>query len=78
VEPEKGRKAARRSWPARVIRPGDVSDDDDLSLSTTPEERVAMMWFLAEQAWAFARRPLPAYDRSAMPARVIRGGQGAR
>ena len=65
-------------WPARVIRGGHELGEDDLSGATTPEERLAMMWPLAEQAWSFARRPVPAYDRRSMPAAVIRPGRARR
>ena len=39
---------------------------------TTPEERLHMMWDLVEQSWAMAGRPIPDYERSSIPSRVIR------
>jgi len=48
---------------------------DDLTDSTTPEERLAMMWPLALDAWASAGRQLPAYNRDEMPGRVLRTGR---
>lgn len=45
---------------------------DDLSDSTTAEERLAMMWPLAVDAWASAGRRLPKHKREGMPGRVIR------
>jgi len=42
-------------------------DRADLSASTTPEQRLAMVWELTKEAWAWARLPLPAYDRSTIP-----------
>ena len=66
------RRAARRSWPVRVFRLGD-EPDDDLTDSTTPEDRLPMMWGLAVDAWTTAGRSLPTYARSQMPGRVIRG-----
>ena len=48
---------------------------DDLSDTTTPSERLAMMWPLAVEAWALAGRPLPTYDRSTIPIRIYRRGE---
>lgn len=45
---------------------------DDLRTETTPEERLSMMWDLAERAWLLAGRRLPDYDRTSIPGRVIR------
>jgi len=64
-------REARRSWPVRVFRPGE-EPSDDLSDVTTPEERLAMMWPLAQEAWSLAGIPLPDYDRRSAPIRVLR------
>jgi len=40
---------------------------DDLSASTTAEERLAMMWPLALEAWDVSGRPLPRYSRQETP-----------
>jgi hypothetical protein len=53
------RRQARGAWPIRVFRLGE-EPDDDLSDRTTPEERIAMMWPLAVDAWTSAGRRLPA------------------
>lgn len=45
---------------------------DDLRAETTPEERLSMMWELAQRAWLLAGRSLPAYDRASIPGRVVR------
>lgn len=66
------RAAARRSWAAQVLRPGDAQPDDDLSLTTTAAQRLGMMWELVEQTWALSQRPIPTYERASMPARVLR------
>ena len=68
------RRAARSAWPVRVFRLGD-EPGDDLTDSTTPEERLAMMWPLALDAWATAGRLLPAYTRDEMPGQVLRTGR---
>ena len=72
-EAEAQRRAARADWPITRVALGDESPDD-LSGVTTPVERVAMMWRLAETAWKVAGRPWPAYDREHMPARLFRAG----
>ena len=65
------RREARASMPIRVFRLGE-EPGDDLSDCTTPEERIAMMWPLAVDAWASAGRRLPGYSRDRMPGRIVR------
>ena len=67
------RRAQRAQWPVARFRLGD-EPPDDLSAVTTPVERIAMMWTLAESAWRLAGRPLPTYDRRNIPARLFRPG----
>ncbi len=69
---EEARRQSRRSWPIEVRELADA-DRSDLFRTTTAEERLAMMWPLALEAWRLAGRPIPDYDRSEIPARVIRG-----
>jgi hypothetical protein len=64
----------RGAWPVKKYRLGE-EPSDDLSGSTTPEERLAMMWELSEQAWLMAARKLPDYDRKTTPGRVLRNHQ---
>ena len=64
-------RRARAAWPVRVFALGD-EPSDDLSGRTTAEERLAMMWPLAVDAWTASGRPLPEYPRHLMPVRVIR------
>jgi hypothetical protein len=71
----KARAAARASWPVRVYRLGE-EPDDDLSATTTAEERLAMMWPLALDAWASSGRPMPDYPREKTPVRVVRRERG--
>ena len=68
------RRAARRQWPVARFRLGE-EPPDDLSETTTPGERVAMMWTLAESAWKAAGRRLPDYDRANLPARFFGPGE---
>ncbi len=49
--------------------------DDDLSDTTTVGERLSMMWPLAVEAWTLSGRSLPVYDRTNLPARLIRAGE---
>ena len=64
------RAEARRNWPVRVYDLG-KEPGDDLSTTTTAEERLAMMWPLALQAWELTGQPLPEYTRETMPVRVL-------
>jgi hypothetical protein len=57
---------SRSSWPVRRYRLGD-QPGDDLSQSTTAEERLAMVAVLSSEAWALAGKPLPAYPRHEAP-----------
>jgi hypothetical protein len=63
---------SRRSWPL-VRRSLRDRAEDDLSASTTPEERLSMMWPLALSAWTLTGAPLPDYRRSEAPGRIVRG-----
>jgi len=56
---------SRQDWPARVVRLG--AEGDDLLTRTSPEERLAMVWLLTLDAWAFAGLTLPTYSRSEAP-----------
>lgn len=65
------RAKLRRNWPLRAYTLGD-EPSDNLSATTTAEERLAMMWPLAVEAWRLAGRPMPNYTRESMPVRVLR------
>jgi hypothetical protein len=59
----------RASWPIRL---GGLRDPEpDLAATTTMEERILMMWPLAVDAWAFAGRALPDYERNATPVSLV-------
>jgi hypothetical protein len=45
---------------------------DDLSATTTAEQRLDMMWPLALEAWSLSGKALPDYVRSAAPVRRFR------
>jgi hypothetical protein len=67
------RAAARAHWPVRVYRLGE-EPEDDLSETSTPEQRLAMIWELSLDAWTLSGRPYPEYSRAEIPVRVIRTG----
>ena len=64
------------AWPVRSGRCASSGLEDepgpDLSATTTADERLAMMWPLARDAWALAGRAIPDYPRDRTPVRVIR------
>ena len=68
---EEARRAARAYWPVRKFRL-EEEPGPDLSATTTADERLAMMWPLAREAWTLAGRPIPDYPRHRMPVQVIR------
>ena len=65
------RAERRRAWPVRKFRLGE-EPGDNLGNLTTPEERLAMMWPLAVEAWSLAGRALPRYSRGEAPVAVLR------
>jgi hypothetical protein len=67
------RRKARAGWPVSVHRLDE--NTDDISDVTTPAERIAMMWPLAQEAWRLAGRSIPDYDRAHTPCRVFRPGE---
>jgi hypothetical protein len=68
-----GRSHARKDRATvRVYRLGE-EPQDDLAACTTAAERISLLRELTERAWSLSGRPLPDYDRSAIPIRVIRG-----
>lgn len=61
----------RRVVTARVFRLGE-EPGDDLSASTSVEQRLAMVAALSRRMWELSGRPFPRYERAAIPVRVIR------
>jgi hypothetical protein len=63
----------RSQWPVCKGRLSDLEDkESDLSEITTAAERFAMMWQLAQDAWAFRGEPIPDPEESRGICRVIR------
>jgi hypothetical protein len=69
-KPYKKRAERRRSWVVRVHRL-DNQPGEDLSDQTTAEERLAMMWPLAVEAWRLSGRQMPEYIRAEIPVRIL-------
>ena len=61
----------KRRTTARVFRLG-AEPRDDLSDSTTVQERLDILRELTERAWRLGGRALPTYSRRDIPVRVTR------
>jgi hypothetical protein len=59
-------RADRSRWPVRRFRLG-AEPRDDLRSTTSAQERLALMWPLALEAWALVGRAVPDYPRSEAP-----------
>jgi hypothetical protein len=67
--------AARRDMPTKKgSLAGLEADGTDLLSSTTMEERMVMMWQLAQDAWAFRGEPIGESRLSRHPGRFVRRG----
>jgi hypothetical protein len=62
---------ARETWPVRVYRLGE-EPGEDLSATTTVEQRLAMVDVLSQRMWELSGQPVPAYTRPSIPGRVLR------
>jgi hypothetical protein len=65
------RRTARREAPMRVFRLGE-EPADDLSATTTAEQRLEMVAELSRRMWELTGRETPTYERARIPVRVIR------
>jgi hypothetical protein len=61
----------RRKISVSVFRLGE-EPGDDLSQTTTAEERLRMLHELSARMWELTGRPMPAYERANIPIRVLR------
>lgn len=57
------------------LYPLGAEPSDDLRTTTTPAERLAMMWPLALEAFALSGRPQPEYRRADAPVALRRLGE---
>jgi hypothetical protein len=65
------RREHAAQWPVRRFDLGSEPIRDELDRSTV-DERIAMMWPLAKEAWAVAGKPIATYERKNMPGTVLR------
>ncbi len=67
------RRRARQTWPIRSVELGkeELTDSRDAS---TVDERIAMVWTLTRELWAFTGQSIPTYERAEMPGRLVRPG----
>lgn len=68
------RRRARAAWPIRQVALGS-EELADPRIPDSVDERIAMVWTLTRQQWAFAGLEIPRYSRAEMPGRVIRRGR---
>jgi hypothetical protein len=71
VDSFEARRAARAAWQIRRVslREEPLSDARDRS---SVDERIARVWRLTKELWAFANLPMPTYERAEMPGRIVR------
>jgi hypothetical protein len=65
------RRRARERWPIRVVRLGEEELVDPRDTSSV-DQRIALVWTLTRELWAFTGTPIPDYERSAMPGTLSR------
>ena len=71
--PEEERRQTRGAWPIRRFRLGD-EPNEDLSETTTADERIAMMWPLALDTFSLGRGTGEPSPRANWPVKVRRLG----
>jgi hypothetical protein len=71
---EEERRDRRASWPVRQFRLGD-EPNEDLSSTTTVEERIAMMWPLALDAFSVQASRAERLPRDRWPVKFRRLGE---
>jgi len=73
---ERAERRRRRAsqWLIRRFALGAEPIRDPLDRSTL-DERIAMMWPLAREAWSVAGLSIPTYDRVNMPGELVRRGR---
>lgn len=64
------RARSRSQWPVHV-KQLDEPEFDDLSGTTTPEQRFLMVWPLTLEAWRVAGLAIPEYVRAEAPTRLL-------
>jgi hypothetical protein len=67
------RRRRRAAWPIQRVALG-TEPLADPRIPDDVDARLAMVWTLTRQQWAFAGLDIPRYARSEMPGRLIRPG----
>ena len=65
------RRRARAAWPIRAVALGSEELVDSRDTSSV-DDRIALVWRLTRELWAFSGRPIPTYERAQMPGELIR------
>lgn len=68
------RARARAGWPIRKVAMRD-EELTDPRITSSVDERLAMVATLTRQQWAFAGLEVPTYTRAEMPGRMVRRGR---
>lgn len=71
MERAERRRLQASQWPVRRYDLGREPLRDPLDRSTI-DERIAMMWPLAKEAWSVAGKPIANYERKDMPGALVR------
>ena len=66
----RARRERRRAWPVRIYDLG-KEPGDDLSATTTPEQRLAMVWPLTVEAYTLAGISVDPVPRGQMKVRIV-------
>lgn len=70
---DKERRAeSRANWPGIKTTLADAPGAEDLSTTTTIEERLGMMWELSLTTWLMSGKPIPDYSRAQLPTNMLR------
>ena len=65
------RREARASWQIRRVSLGEEPLFDPRDRSSI-DERIARVWRLTKELWAFANLAVPTYERAETPGRIVR------
>lgn len=79
MDPDAKQRAERRRqqaslWPLRRFQLGHEPLRDALDRSTL-NERIALMWPLAKEAWSVAGKQIPTYERCNIPGALVRSNR---
>lgn len=72
ADPQEGGKARGPGTPIRIRRLGTQRPEDEVLDELTPRKRLEVLHELSTRMWELTGRPVPTYDRSETPVRVVR------